>query len=206
MKNIFVVLLLLLPLCGSAQMIDANLLLDKAVAVMKADSPLQMDYSYTVYDDDNSVVMHDNGVMRLDGNRYSVVMDKMGIWCDGETQWSYMLDIDEIYITDSASDEAQNLSPLFIMENYRKGCNATLEMNDGAAIVTLQTPQGGEIEKIVLYINADNYRLKAMDILMNGQGRVAVMLDKYQIKCNFAPDVYRCPVEELNASEIVDMR
>ena len=205
MKNIFLALLLL-PLCGSAQIFDANLLLDKAVAVMKADSPLQMDYSYTVYDDDNSVVMCDKGVMRLDGNRYSVVMDKMGVWCDGKTQWSYMLEIDEIYITDSASDEAQNLSPLFIMENYRKGCSASVEMQDGVAVVVMQTPQGSEIEKIKLYIGADDYRLRAMDIFMNGQGRVAVMLDKYQIKCNFASDVYRCPVDELNATEIIDMR
>ena len=206
MRNILLLLLLSLPFYGGAQVVDADALLDKAVAAMKADAPLQMDYSYTVYDDDNTVVLHDKGVMRLDGNRYSVVMDKMGVWCDGETQWSYMLDIDEIYITDSSSEEAQNLSPLFIMENYRKGCVKTVEKKNGLVVVSLQTPLGSDIEKIQLHINAETFRLEAMDILMPGQGRVEVLLDKYQIKCNFASGVYQCPVEELNASEVIDMR
>ena len=123
MKYINLFLLLLLPFVGFSQQLDADALLDKVVETMKNDAPLQMDYSYTVYDDDGTVLLKDKGVMRLEGNRYSLVMDKMGVWCDGETQWSYMLDIDEVYITDAASDEAQNLSPLFIIENYRKRCS-----------------------------------------------------------------------------------
>ena len=206
MKNIYLFLLLLLPFGGAAQQLDADALLDKVVATMKDDAPLQMDYSYTVYDDDNTVVLRDKGVMRLDGNRYSLVMDKMGVWCDGETQWSYMLDIDEIYITDASSDEAQNLSPLFIIENYRRGCSKKVEIQDGVLFVTLQAAAGGDIEKVLLDIDADNNRLKAMTVFMAGQGYVKVLLDKYQINCNFASDVYKCPVEELGASEIIDMR
>ena len=76
MKNIYLFLLLLLPFGGVAQQLDADALLDKVVATMKNDAPLQMDYSYIVYDDDNTVVLRDKGVMRLDGNRYSLVMDK----------------------------------------------------------------------------------------------------------------------------------
>ncbi|MBR4848659.1 MAG: outer membrane lipoprotein carrier protein LolA [Bacteroidaceae bacterium] len=207
MKNIYLLLLLsFLSLCAKAQVLDADAMLDKAVEVMKADAPLQMDYSYTVYDDDGEVVVDDKGVMRLDGNRYSLVMDKMGIWCNGETQWSYMLEIDEIYITDSSSDEAQNLSPLFIMENYRNGCVKEVAMRDGMAVITLQAAEENGFEKVVLRIGAEDNRLKAMEIFMPGQGQVAIVLDKYQIKCNFAQEVYECPVEEFKTAEIVDMR
>ena len=206
MKNIFIFLLLFVPFSGIAQVLDADAVLDKAVAVMNADAPLQMDYSYTVYDEDNSVVMKDNGMMRLDGERYSVVMDKMGVWCDGETQWSYMLEIDEIYITDSSSGEAQNLSPLYIMENYRKGCTKDVKLLDDNLFVTLHAPAGSEFEKVVLRIDEASYRLETMNIFMPNQGYVEIILDKYQIKCNFASDVYKCPVEELDAAEIIDMR
>lgn len=205
MKNI-VVLLLLFPLFASAQVVDAEKLLDKAVETMKKDSPLQMDYSYTVYDETGDEVLEDKGVMRLDGNRYSVVMDKMGVWCDGKTQWSYMLEIDEIYITDSSSDEAQNLSPLFIMENYRNGSSKSAEMQDGVAVVTLQALSDNGIEKVVLHVDSVTGRLKAMNVFMPGQGHVEIMLDKYQIKCNFADDIYRCPVKQFSTAEIVDMR
>ena len=206
MKNIFVLLLFFIPFSGIAQVLDADAVLDKAVAVMNADAPLQMDYSYTVYDEDNSVVVKDNGIMRLDGERYSVVMDKMGVWCDGETQWSYMLEIDEIYITDSSSGEAQNLSPLYIMENYRKGCTKDVKLHDDNLFVTLHAPAGSEFEKVVLCIDALSYRLESMKVFTPNQGYIEIILDKYQIKCNFASDVYKCPVEEYETAEIVDMR
>lgn len=206
MKYINLFLLLLLPFVVFSQQLDADALLDKVVETMKNDAPLQMDYSYTVYDDDGTVLLKDKGVMRLEGNRYSLVMDKMGVWCDGETQWSYMLDIDEVYITDAASDEAQNLSPLFIIENYRKGCSKKAEMQNGMLLVTLQSVDGGEIEKVLLGVDAEDNRLKTMTIFMAGQGYIDVLLDKYQINCIFASDVYKCPIEELDASDIIDMR
>ena len=206
MKYINLFLLLLLPFVVFSQQLDADALLDKVVETMKNDAPLQMDYSYTVYDDDGTVLLKDKGVMRLEGNRYSLVMDKMGVWCDGETQWSYMFDIDEVYITDAASDEAQNLSPLFIIENYRKGCSKKAEMQNGMLLVTLQSVDGGEIEKVLLGVDAEDNRLKTMTIFMDGQGYIDVLLDKYQINCIFASDVYKCPIEELDASDLIDMR
>ena len=187
-------------------MIDADILLDRAVAAMKADAPLQMDYSYTVYEDDKTIVQQDKGVMRLDGDCYSLLMDKMGVWCNGKTQWSYMSDIDEIYITDSTSDEAQNLSPLFIMESYRNGCTKKMDMQNGVAKVSLLVPQGDDVEKVELYVDVETYRLKAMDIFMIGQGRIEVVLDRYQTKCDFTSAVYECPVKEFTTAEIVDMR
>ena len=134
-KNILLLFAVMFQLQSFAQ--DGGALLDKVATGIKNDAPVQMDYSYTVYDEDNSVVMKDNGMMRLDGERYSVIMDKMGVWCDGETQWSYMHEIDEIYITDSSSGEAQNLSPLYIMENYRKGCTKDVKLHDDNLFVTL---------------------------------------------------------------------
>lgn len=205
MRNIFL-FLMLFPLCASAQLLNADALLDEVVAAMKADAPLQMDYSYTMYDDEGTMVLQDRGVMRLEGNRYALVMDNMGVWCNGKTQWSYMSEIDEIYITDSSSDEAQNLSPLFIVENYRKGCTKEAQLQNGVAVVTLRTPDGSDIESIVLYVDAENNRLKGIDVAMPGQGVMKILLDKYQIKCNFASDVYECPVEKYKTAEVVDMR
>ena len=115
MKKIIISLLLLFPLFAMAQK-DAAVVLDNVVAAIKADAALQMDYTYTIFDEEGAVVYSDNGTMKLDNERYALDMDNMKIWCDGKTQWSYMKDIDEVYITAAGSDEAQNLSPLYIME------------------------------------------------------------------------------------------
>ena len=82
MKKIIVFLIALLPSLLFAQK-DANAILDKAVARMKADAALQMNYDYTVYDDDDVIVYSDNGTMLLDNGCYSLLMENMKVWCDG---------------------------------------------------------------------------------------------------------------------------
>ena len=155
MKKIIVLLFALLPSLLFAQK-DANVLLDKAVAKMKADAALQMNYDYTVYDDDDVIVYSDNGTMLLDNGRYSLLMENMKVWCDGKTQWSYMKDIDEVYITDADSEEAQNLSPLYIMEKYRDNCSLSLVSKEGISVVTLKSNDSeSEVDKVELYITKE---------------------------------------------------
>ena len=94
MKRSVILFFAFFPLFAVAQN-GAVAMLDKAVAVIKSDAAVQMDYDYTVYDDDDVIVYSDNGTMRLDNDRYSLIMENMKVWCNGKVQWSYMKDIDE---------------------------------------------------------------------------------------------------------------
>ena len=186
MKKIIISLLLLFPLFAMAQK-DAAVILDNVVAAIKADAALQMDYTYTIFDEEGAVVYSDNGTM---------------------TQWSYMKDIDEVYITAAGSDEAQNLSPLYIMETYRE--NYSLEIRPGTDnlhIVTLTAHDvEAEVNKLELLVNSETSRLAAMFIHMPGQGYAAVQLDNYVPGCKFASATYECPVGDFPTAEVIDMR
>ena len=172
MKRFVLSLLLMLPLAAVAQD-DAAVLLDGIIADIKAGAALQQDYSYTVYDEDDAVVYSDKGVLKLDNERYALDMENMKVWCDGITQWSYMKDIDEVYITDAGSEEAQNLSPLYIMEVYR--ANYTLELGEehaGIRIIAMKAKDvDAEINELKLFIDmGEPPVLTGMYIYMSGQG------------------------------------
>ncbi len=207
MRKNFLLLSLLLPLFAFAQN-DAAALLDKVVAGMKADAALQLDYTYALYDEEEVPVYSDKGILKLDNERYSLDMENMKVWCDGATQWSYMADIDEVYITDAGSDEAQNLSPLYIMEMYRE--NYTLELGKGPSGVCLVTMTAQDVEaevnKVELVVEPGTSRLVGMFVYMPGQGHAEVQLENYTPKCKFAKDTYRCPVKEFPTAEVIDMR
>ncbi len=208
MKKI-ILLLLFVPalLFAQNEAAEASAFLDKAVKAINADSPLQMDYSYKVFDDEGNSVQEDNGVIRLDGKRYALLMDNMKVWCNGKTQWSYMKEIDEIYITAAESEEAQSLSPLAVMEMYRKGYASSLSRNGDMALVRMTAEdEEADIDVVELEIDARNNRLVAMFVNMRSQGRVEVRLTNYAPKCSFAAGQYECPVGEYPAVEIVDMR
>ena len=206
MKRILFLFLMLLPLCAVAQD-KAVALLDKAVAAIRSDAAVQMDYGYTVYDDDGEVVYSDKGTMKLDNERYSLIMEDMKVWCDGATQWSYMREVDEVYVTDANSDEAQNLSPLYIMEHCRDGHSVSATSKGGVVAVALQAlGEDSGVDSVLLLIRESDYRLVSMVISMPGQGSVQVDLDGYLPGCGAGDDVFKCPLDQFGASEIIDMR
>lgn len=208
MKRFVLSLLLILPFAAVAQD-DAVALLDKIIADIKAGAALQQDYSYIVFDEDDAVVYSDKGVLKLDHERYALDMENMKVWCDGTTQWSYMKDIDEVYITDAGSEEAQNLSPLYIMEAYR--ANYTLELGEeqaGIRILTMKAKDAdAEINELKLFIDmGEPPVLTGMYIYMSGQGYAQIVLGESKRGCKFGKDTYRCQVKNFPTAEIVDMR
>lgn len=205
MKKIVFLFFALFPLVAVAQG-SAEALLEKAVAVIKSDAAVQMDYDYTVYDDDGVIVYSDNGTMKLDNDRYSLVMENMKVWCDGKVQWSYMKDIDEVYITDADSEEAQNLSPLYIMEKYRENYSMALVDKGASAMVVLTSKESEEVERLELVIDKETARLQSLFVYMPAQGKVEVFLNNYVAKCSFGRKEYECPVNAFPTAEIIDMR
>lgn len=198
----------MLPLAVMAQD-DAAALLDKIIADIKAGAALQQDYSYTVYDEDDAVVYSDKGVLKLDNERYALDMENMKVWCDGFTQWSYMKDIDEVYITDAGSEEAQNLSPLYIMEAYRANYTLKLaeEQADVCVIVMTAKDVDAEINELKLYVyTGERPMLEGLEIYMSGQGYARITLGESKRGCKFGKDTYRCQVKDFPTAEIVDMR
>ena len=206
MKRLLFLVIAAFPMLLLAQN-DATALLDRAVAALNADAALQMEYTYSLYDEDGTLVQQDCGIMKLDGKRYSLLMENLKVWCDGKSQWSYMRDIDEIYITDAASDEAQNFSPLFIMEKYRRECAATMQHKGSVTVVTLvaDSPES-QVDKVVLEFDKSLLRLVAMSVYIRQQGYIDVKLNNYASKCSFSDSVYSCPVENFPTAEVVDMR
>lgn len=199
--------MLQLSLFSQEAVVDADAVLDKALASLKADLPVRMDYGYEVLDGDDDLLQSDKGIIYMDNNRYALLMQDMKVWCDGTTQWSYMREVDEIYVTDADSDEAQNLSPLYIMEHYRDGHSVSAVSKGGVVTVMLQAlGEDSDVESVKLLIGESDYRLVSMIISMPGQGSVVVELDGYIPSCGVGDDVFKCPLERFGASEIIDMR
>ena len=203
----FFLALFQLPLFAQKVDVDADAVLDKALASIKAGLPVQMYYDYEVLDDENELLQDDKGIIYIDNNRYALLMQDMKVWCDGITQWSYMREVDEIYVTDADSDEAQNLSPLYVMEHYREGFSSSAVSEGGIVTVTLQAlGEDGDFENVQLLVRESDCRLVSMIISMPGQGSVRVELDGYVEKCGVSDGIFTCPLDEFQSAEVIDMR
>ena len=196
-----------LPLFAQKAAVDANVVLDNVLAGLKADAPVRMDYIYKVYDDDNELLQGDRGIIYVDNGRYTLLMQDMKVWCDGTTQWSYMREVNEVYITDADSEEAQNFSPLYIVEHYRSACELSAASKGGLVAVNLQAKDDNNgVGSIELLVSGDDNRLVSMTMYMPGQGRIDVELDGYVADCGADSALFACPLDEFSTAEIVDMR
>ena len=206
-KNILLAILLSFPLSLAAQLEDATVLLGNAIKKIEADAAVLMAFDYTVTSPDGSLIDGGDGSFKLDGNKYSLLLDAMKLWCDGTTQWSYMAQVDEVYIAHADSDEARVYNPAYLMGLYRDGYKCSLARNGGKVLVDMVAGSADQdIDKVRLVIDLETLRPLSMTVSMNGQAAVDVVIKNYKPKCNFDNRVYMCPMEDFPTAEIVDMR
>ena len=208
-KNIFVALLLLLLPAAmlTAQDAAAVQLLEKAIAGIKADAAVQMQFDYVIYDESGIEQYADNGSLKLDGDNYTLFVSPMRLWCDGTTQWSYMAAADEIYITEAGSEEAQAYNPVYLMGLYKNGYTSSLKSAAGKSVVTLDAAdKGAYLNKVEITLDTKSLRPVALRLYMDGQGSTHVVINDYKPKCRLEKRVYSCPTEDYPSSEIIDMR
>lgn len=201
-------LLFLLPLSLASQNNAAVELLERAVKSVEADAPVQFAFDYVVRDDAGVEQFADNGTLKLAGERYALSLTPMQLWCDGETQWSYLVGNKEIYIAAADSDEAQIYNPLHLMGLYKKGYTCTAEAGDEevAEITLVATSPDASFDKVVISVSKKNNRPLAMTAFMAGEGSTSVSITGYKSKCVFDDGAFACPVENFPDVEIVDMR
>ncbi|MBQ5730254.1 MAG: outer membrane lipoprotein carrier protein LolA [Bacteroidaceae bacterium] len=208
------ILLFLLPMMLYASNDGVEAVLDKAVAKLKADSGVQMEFEYSVYDADASLLFREKGSLLIDADKavagkecFSLLLEQLKIWCNGTVQWNYTGQTNEIYITDAESDEAQNLSPLYIMQLYKNGYRGSLKENVGANVITLlPIDNNGEFDKVQVTIDKESLQPVRIALSMNGNGSTEIVVKSYKAGCLFNSKQFVCPVNEFPDAEVVDMR
>lgn len=207
MKKILIYIAFLFSFSVTAVADDAVALLENARKNIEADRAVQFVFDYTVCDEEGMALFADNGSFKFDGDRYSLLLGTMKLWCDGVTQWSYINQTNEIYIADADAEEARLYNPSYLMGLCSDGYVCSVMKEAGKACITMVAGDDAqEFERVVLSLDEKTLRPLSMEVYMSGQGSVKVKIDSYKPKCDFADRVYVCPMEDFPSAEIVDMR
>ncbi len=208
-KTIFLLLLLSLPAMLCAQT-DASTILDKAVAAIKADAGVSMDFTITLYDLSGDEQYDDKGVLKIDGEKYALLSDQMKLWCDGETQWSYIVSNNEIYISEPNADDARVFSPVHIMELYKEGYKSSVDKKLSSAksdaVVLVANARGLEIEKVTIMLDKQTAKPQKLEVVYENGTSATIKVNSYKGNCKFSTKDFRCREKDFRGVEFVDMR
>lgn len=155
-------LLFLLPLLAFAQYDEtAKIHLDELAAAVKTDQGIAISFDLKVSKIQSKTSdFEEQGTLLLKNNAHKLDLAGTETYGDGENQWLYMTDENEVTIQPLEEDE---LTPASIFTIYEKGYRfRTLEEGEGKVVVELSpTDKSSVYVRITLFINKTNKQLDA---------------------------------------------
>ena len=189
----------LLPYCLYAQTdAKASEVLDKAFAIWKADSGIRAEFGG-----------NENGVLLLKGEKFYLSNGTIESWYDGETQWSYVADTEEVNISHPTPEELQSINPYHILMRYKTDFHyiykGSQTRNGVKGHEIILTPKHSNREIFRLFIS-NTYQPLAIKIEQNGQTVSEINVTRYETNQKFGGETFRFNKLQYPNAEIIDLR
>ena len=169
-----------------------------------------MNFAITMLDSSGDEMFKDDGVLKISGERFALLTDEMKLWCDGETQWSYISQNNEIYISEPNADDARAFSPLHIMELYKSGFKSEIDKASSKpyadAVVLTSAARGNEIKKVSILLDKRINLPNSMVVEYENGTSAKIVVNTYKQGCKFSVKEFRCREKDFRGAEVVDMR
>ena len=198
-RRIILCIWALLPYCLYAQTdAKASEVLDKAFAIWKADSGIRAEFGG-----------NENGVLLLKGEKFYLSNGTIESWYDGETQWSYVADTEEVNISHPTPEELQSINPYHILMRYKTDFHyiykGSQTRNGVKGHEIILTPKHSNREIFRLFIS-NTYQPLAIKIEQNGQTVCEINVTRYETNQKFGDETFRFNKLQYPNAEIIDLR
>lgn len=151
-----------------------------------------------------------SGKLLLKGEKFQLTTQDVTTWFDGQTQWSYLKQNEEVNISTPTPEELRAINPYAWLSLYKQGFNyrysgvKTREGKQGHEIVlTPQTKQ--DIQSITLLIGSD-YEPIYIGILPTEGQMQEFIVHNYRTQLNLNDNAFRFDKSRYPNAEIIDMR
>ena len=153
---------------------------------------------------------NNHGTFLMKGEKFYLNCAGIQTWYNGNTQWSYVEENDEVTITTPSLDELQSVNPYLLIKSYKKGyiCKSckksTLNGYHGYEIVLIPN-KNQDIASITLFIS-DNYRPLYIKFTQNNQSSIEFKVTSWEESKNLSDDLFIFNTNKFPNTEIIDLR
>ncbi len=216
MKQLFFIAVLsVFVLAGYAQQdAKAKEILEKVTKTTQSLASLDAKFSFEMTNKAQNINDKSLGSIVLKNKKYKLNVPQMGlqVTCDGKTIWTYMVNSNEVTISnlDDATDDLMDPAKIFTI--YEKGFNYKF-LNEGVDaglpvynIDLIPQKPSGEIQKIKLMI--DKQKMLIHGAVMSGKdGNVInVIVTQYKTDGTYNDADFVFDTKKYKGVEVVDMR
>ena len=203
-RNIIACLFLLFATQAVTAQTNAEALVRLMVNQMKSHKNVELNYKYQVSSEGLSTEAQ-QGKAWLQGEAYKVEMVEQQIISDGKSIWTYLVDEEEVMISNAT--EGEDNTPLKLLTSLDENYAATLTGLDakGNATIELANPKG-KYRRISLRSNPNNLEINGMDVYMEDGTKLILTVDEMKFDQELDDKFFTFDTKKHPNVDVIDMR
>ena len=124
---------------------------------------------------------------------------------DGKTIWSYLVDDEEVMVSDAT--EGTDNTPLKLLTSLDENFVATLAGVDSKGITTIELANPkGQYRRVTLKANANKMEIKSMDVYMEDGTKLIITVDEMKYDQKLGDKFFTFDEKTHPNVDVIDMR
>ena len=203
-KNIIASLVLLFATQAVSAQNNAEAIIRLMVNQMKSHKNVEMTYKYQV-STEGITTENQQGKGWLQGEAYKVEMVEQQIISDGKTIWNYLIDEEEVMISNAT--EGVDNTPLKLLTSLDENYAATLTGMDaqGNAVIDLANPKG-QYKRVTLRVNANKLSINSLDVYMEDGTKLTITMEEMKFDQDLDKDFFTFDTKKYPKVDVIDRR
>ena len=205
MKKLFFILTML-PIMLLAQNQKAKSILDQLSEKTKSYTSIEAKFTNTFKSTVTEINESQTGTIFTKNNSYRLEMNGQTIISDGETNWIYLEDENEVNITEIDDDENE-INPSKIFTIYESGYKYKFIKEDKESYhINLFPNENGPFSKIELFINKPKMQISSF-IMFDKQGSIyKYTIDSFIVNKEIEDEFFMFQTSNYPNIEVIDLR
>ena len=201
-KHIIILTGILLLLAASLSQAQSNAQqqIQAIVKNLRDHQNIEMTFNYQYVINSENTQEVKEGKAYLQGEAYKIIMDEQHTLSDGKTIWTYLVDDQEVMVSDA--DEGTDNTPLKLLTTLDKDYQASVLGKDR---IELSNPKG-DFKKIIVSIDSKNNKLKSAEIFADDGSKMVINFLETKFDQTLKDGFFTFDEEAYPGVEIIDMR
>jgi outer membrane lipoprotein-sorting protein len=208
MTKLFTTLLIAFGTTLFAQEQVAKDVLDRLSSTTKSYKNMTVDFDFIFENKNQNINEKQKGILVLQEEMFRLEMEDQIIINDGESQWIYLADMNEVQIMEHDPEE-QIMSPNKLFTIYEEGykynyVGAEAEKGKRLQIIDLFPEESGAFMKITLAVDAAKNQLHKITMHDKNGGTYAYLVTNFKSNTAIAPFIFN--TVDYPGVEAIDLR
>lgn len=189
----------------------AKTLLDDVSKTYKGFASISADFSISTYSPTQNKTTTQKGTVFLKGEKYKIEMGKQEIFCDKQSVWTYLKDINEVQINDYEANK-EDITPSNMFTIYQNNFNYIMNGEEQmgkthCAIVDLMPKDKSKpFFKVRIWVDKNNKYIKQMKVFDKNGNIYTYSVNSFDTKTNIEDAFFKFDTSKHPGVHVEDLR